>query len=126
MWQMDRAVWSGNSLFITSTGLGGREVQLAEKCKEERMTKTRGRMIAVNERGRRIGEGHPRAKLTDQEIDWIRELAEPELDAEGRVLRRGLSYLEIAEKFEISKGQVSKIGSCKQRAQTAVRFKRTK
>ena len=45
--------------------------------------------MLVNERGRRIGESHPRARLTDREIDLIRELCE-----------EGLSYRQIAKTFE--------------------------
>ena len=45
--------------------------------------------IAGKGERRRIGESHPRAKLTDHEIDLIRELAED-----------GLSVAQIAEKFE--------------------------
>jgi hypothetical protein len=68
--------------------------------------------VVVNERGRRIGESHPRARLTDHEIDLIRELAEDEVDAvTGKLIRKGLSYREIAEKFEMecSGAYVSKI-----------------
>jgi hypothetical protein len=43
----------------------------------------------------------PRAKLTDTEVDLIRELAEDETDpATGKVIRKGLSYTQIAERFE--------------------------
>ena len=42
----------------------------------------------VNEHARGIGKSHPRARLTDREIDLIRELHE-----------KGLSYGQIAEKF---------------------------
>ncbi|HMG61238.1 MAG TPA: hypothetical protein VK583_16025 [Burkholderiales bacterium] len=59
----------------------------------------RGRIV-LNERGRRINESHPRALLTDHEIDLIRELHEDGLDRQGRVIRKGLSYRQIAEKFE--------------------------
>lgn len=48
-----------------------------------------------------VGESHPRAKLTDEEVDWIRELAEPERDKDGKVIRRGLTHKEIAAKFVI-------------------------
>ena len=53
-----------------------------------------------SERGRRINESHPRALLTDHEIDLIRELHADGLDRQGRVIRKGLSYRQIAEKFE--------------------------
>ena len=49
------------------------------------------KIVAVNEHGRRIGESHPRAKLTDHEVDLIRELAE-----------QGLTHEQIARKFELS------------------------
>jgi hypothetical protein len=42
-----------------------------------------------------------RAKMADHEIDLIRELAEDEVDPiTGKLIRKGLSYREIAEKFE--------------------------
>lgn len=34
------------------------------------------RYVATNDRGLRIGEGHQRAKLTDREIEEIRDLHE--------------------------------------------------
>lgn len=126
MWQMDRAVRKDNSQIFTSTGQGGREVQLAEKCKEGKVTKTRDKIVAVNECGRRIGASHPRAKLTDEEVDWIRELAEPEVDVDGKVIRRGLSHREIAKKFEINRGHVGKVVRCDQRGQVASQYRRVK
>jgi len=71
------------------------------------------RIVAVNESGRRIGESHPRAKLSDHEIDLIRQLAE-----------EGLTVAQIARKFEISKGAAGDIITCRRRAQTPARFKR--
>jgi len=56
--------------------------------------------IVLNERGRRINQSPPRALLTDHEIDLIRELHADGLDRQGRVIRKGLSYRQIAEKFE--------------------------
>ena len=78
-------------------------------------------MVAVNERGDRVGEDHPRAKLTDAEVDLIRELREP-LD-EGAT---PLSYGEIATKFEISKGTVFDIVNCRRRAVVPSGFKRVR
>lgn len=76
--------------------------------------------VQVNERGRRIGESHPRARLTDHEIDLIRELAE-----------EGMSYREIAQKFEGPTGRagqvyIGKIVRCEKRGQIASRVKRIK
>ena len=59
----------------------------------------RGRIV-LDEHGRRINESHPRALLTDHEINLIRKLHEDGLDRQGRVIRKGLSYRQIAEKFE--------------------------
>lgn len=83
--------------------------------------------VVVNERGRRIGESHPRARLTDHEIDLIRELAEDETDPiTGKLIRKGLSYREIAAKFDMepSGAYVSKIVKCVKRWQIPVRMKR--
>lgn len=49
--------------------------------------------MQVNERGCRIGEQHPRARLTDHEIDLIAELYE-ELAPDGRGSKE--AALEIA------------------------------
>jgi hypothetical protein len=53
-------------------------------------------LVAVNDQGRRIGESHPRAKLTNHEVDLVHELVE-----------EGMSYRQVAEKFE---GLISKAG----------------
>lgn len=50
-------------------------------------------------KGRRIGEDHPNAILTDGEVELVRQLRE----------RDGLTYDAIAAKFEISKSSVAKI-----------------
>jgi hypothetical protein len=89
-------------------------VQLAEKSKEEIVSKPK-EMVAVNERGRRIGESHPRAKLDDHEIDLLQEL-----------LEGGMSLREAADKFDISKAHAGRIKLAKARAQYPARFKRAK
>lgn len=72
------------------------------------------KLVAVNEQGRRIGESHPRAKLTDHEVDLVHELVE-----------EGMSLRQIAEKFEglISKSQVGKIVQGHFRAQTPAGYR---
>ena len=84
-------------------------------------------VVAVNERGRRIGESHPRAKLTDHEVDLIRELAE-----------EGLTYEDIARKFELpadpktgrptraSRVYIGKLVRCERRGQSIAGHKRAK
>jgi DNA invertase Pin-like site-specific DNA recombinase len=69
-------------------------------------------LVGVNERGLRVGEDHQRAKLSNHEIELIRQLRE-----------QGMTCRAIAEKFEISKAMVSYICSHKKRAQTAVRWR---
>lgn len=64
--------------------------------------------IAVNEIGRRIGESHPKAKLTDRDIDLIRELHEG----------HGMGYKTIARKFETSPTTVAYICRYEVRCQT--------
>ena len=72
------------------------------------------KLVAVNENGRRIGEGHYKAKLSDELVDRIRELHEDE----------GKSYGYIAMKLCVSRSTVSMICQYQRRAQTPERFKR--
>lgn len=78
------------------------------------------RVISIGPNGGRIGESHANAKLTDHDVDLIRELA-TERDEHGRVVKPGLSYRVLARKFEVSKGCIQKIVQCLRRAQVAVR-----
>lgn len=64
------------------------------------------KLVALNENGRRIGESHPRAKLLDSEVDQVLAL----LDA-------GLSYAQVAEKFDVSKSCVAHIATGRRRSQ---------
>lgn len=57
------------------------------------------RLVAVNERGNALGENHPRAKLTEADCELILALWD-----EGR----GLSYAQIASKFDDIPGGVAK------------------
>lgn len=69
--------------------------------------------IAFNESGRRIGEGHPRAKLLDHEVEQVLAL----LDA-------GLSYAEVAAKFDVSKSCIAHIATGRRRGQAVARLAR--
>ena len=66
------------------------------------------RMVAVNDAGRRIGEDHPRAVLTNREVDLVHELHED-----------GMSISELARKMEVSKGCIWKIVRGYRRGQVA-------
>lgn len=70
--------------------------------------------VAINELGRRIGEGHHNAILTDAEVELLRDLREID----------GMSYRVLAEKFEISKWAVGRICRYERRAQTPARYER--
>lgn len=64
--------------------------------------------VRINANGLRVGEDHQNAKLTDREVDRIRELHES-----GRY-----SYRTLAEMFEIAKSTVCDIVKYRRRAQT--------
>lgn len=70
------------------------------------------RSVPVNEAGLRIGEGHQNAKLTDAEVELIRQMHED-----------GLTYDELAEKFEVSKWAIGRICRYERRAQHPVKWK---
>ena len=70
--------------------------------------------VAVNEKGQRIGETHPRAVLTDHEVDLMLELR-----------GEGYSYAWLAVKFEISKAHAWRVCVGVKRGQIADRFKRS-
>lgn len=70
------------------------------------------RMVAVNERGLRVGEDHQNATLTNAEIELLLRLRDD-----------GWSYRQLAEKFEVSKSAVRWYCIGGRRCQLAVRFK---
>lgn len=69
--------------------------------------------IGYNMIGRRVGESHPRAKLTDREVEMIHQLHE----------QHGLGYRRIAAKFECSWYTVRDIVTRGRRSSKAVRYK---
>lgn len=71
-------------------------------------------IVGVNEKGLRVGQYHQRAKLSDLDVEHIRQLYE-----------QGVTRSVIAEKFEVCKSTVNKIVSYRRRAQLAVRFRAT-
>lgn len=54
--------------------------------------------VKRNTNGYRIGESHQRAKFTDHEIELIRQLAAD-----------GMKGVDLAKKFEATKGYISRI-----------------
>lgn len=71
------------------------------------------RICWVNEKGRRIGEGHQRAKLSDADVDLIWALHEA-----------GMGYARIAKKFDCAKSTVRDICTGHTRGQACARIKR--
>ena len=72
------------------------------------------RVVKVNDHGLRIGDDHPRAKLTDHEVDLLLELRDSDPEY--------WSYARLADVFYISKSQAGNICRGKQRNQTAKDF----
>lgn len=54
------------------------------------------RIVKVNDRGLRIGEDHQHATHTDSEIELARQLHAD-----------GISYKQLADKFEVSKSTIA-------------------
>lgn len=92
--------------------------------------------IKLNERGRRIGESHPKATLSDHEVDLLLELliARDELlevmagqrqAAIDAALHEGqLSYTQLAVKFEVHRQSIAKIARGERRCQTPCEYRR--
>lgn len=71
--------------------------------------------LALNESGtQRIGEDHQRAKLTDAQVDEMRDLYEA----------KAMGYRLLAKRFEVSKRTVRDIVQYKKRNQWAGRWKK--
>lgn len=68
--------------------------------------------VAVNEMGQRIGQDHPRAKLSDREVELMQQLRD-----------EGLALRELARTFECSLGQVWNICSGTKRGQIPAGWK---
>lgn len=75
--------------------------------------KPRGELVAVNDQGRRIGETHPRAKLTDEDVDLMFELHASRVPV-----------AEIARKFEITRRHAGRVLSSQSRNHTPDRWVR--
>lgn len=78
--------------------------------------------VGLNARGVRVGEDHPRAKLTDHEVDLLLQMLE-EADADKAAGRPHLTRRELADKFEISLDCLYSIQKGRTRGQTPERYK---
>lgn len=72
------------------------------------------RYVAYSELGHRIGETHPRATISDETVDMIREYHE----------ERGWSYERISRKVKISYHTIAKLCRYERRAQVPARWRR--
>jgi ribosome-binding protein aMBF1 (putative translation factor) len=70
-------------------------------------------VVAINEKGRRIGDSHHRSRISNHDVDLMRELRE----------EHRLSYKELAEKFDVSESLVKQICNYRIRSQAPVRWK---
>lgn len=93
--------------------------ELAKNCKQPNGTYR----IGVTAEGRRAGQWHHGAHLSDCDIDLIRELHEPSVDQVTGQVRPGLGYRTLARKFETSKSTIRDIVKCRRRFAVVVRFK---
>lgn len=73
------------------------------------------RMVGLNEQGRRVGDSHHNAKLTDAEVELM--LA---MHADG------WGYRRLAAKFEVSKSLVRYICKGRWRGQVATVWRRVR
>lgn len=88
--------------------------------------------VKINEQGRRIGESHPRAVLSDHEVELLLELLADretivrrmqgegarQVEIDRALIAEGLSYRLLAVKFEVGKRYIGKIASGERRCQT--------
>lgn len=68
--------------------------------------------VGINEFGQRVGQDHHRAKLTDNEVNIIRDMHD-----------QGIGYKRLAKTFEVSVALIRDIVKCRIRAQYPVRYK---
>lgn len=99
-------------------GASYKAIQLANRCTAALQAATRlaarlppkdkGRLVALNEQGRRIGETHPRARLSEADIDAMFALR-----------TRGVPVAEIAKQSGVSREYAYRVFRHKARNQLA-------
>ena len=70
------------------------------------------KVVTVNGQGKRVGESHPKAELTDHEVELMREIHE-----------EGYGYRRLAKMFEVGKTTVRQIVRYETRCCSDVRRK---
>lgn len=71
--------------------------------------------MSFGESGKRVGECHQRAKLSNEEVELIRSLYE-----------QGMSYRQLAEKFGVNYWHVGRLCRYERRATSAVSVKKVR
>lgn len=71
------------------------------------------RLVGVNEQGIRVGEDHQRATLTDADVELMRQLREED----------GMTYDQLAQRFEVSKRHVRDIVNYRKRVAAPVAWR---
>lgn len=79
----------------------------------QKTARTVTRLVAVNEQGQRVGESHPRARLTDAEIDLMFAMR-----------KHKVPVAEIARWFGRNRSYVWRVLNYRKRNQLAVVWKR--
>lgn len=72
--------------------------------------------VEISENGRRCGETHHNAKLTDQDVEWIRELR----------FDHKIPVGVLAEKFEVSESTISDICNFRRRSSVVAERRKKK
>lgn len=80
------------------------------------MSKVSRVVIAVNEKGYRVGMSHQNARISDATVDAIRDLHED----------HDIGYGTLATMFNLDRGTIAKICRYERRAQTPDRWKTVK
>lgn len=81
------------------------------------------RKLGVTAEGRPAGEWHHGAKLSDADIDLIRELHEPKYNPATGQWEPGLGYRALSRKFETPKRTIRDIIHCRRRYAIVIKFK---
>lgn len=88
------------------------------------------KIVKLNEKGHRIGDSHPRAVLSDHEVDLLLELliarddlleamnGQRQAVIDAALHEEQLSYTQLSIKFEIHRQAVAKIARGERRCQT--------
>lgn len=77
------------------------------------------RLVAINDKGRRVGEEHHKAKLSNNDIELMRRMYEEYPVGHPK----HLGFSKLAKIFECSRTHVVEICTYQQRAQTVAGFR---